>query len=98
MTGKALSQEELERAVPAEGRTGKTAAQVRSPLDAAVVACADGFTAEGGEDVPLVFQVVRTGTTVATYCTANLVNAKTPEIPAGISAAQAAKLRPGGAR
>ncbi|MFE2945006.1 hypothetical protein ACFXKG_39145 [Streptomyces sp. NPDC059255] len=110
-------------------------ARTHRGLDAAVVACADGFTAEGGEDglstcsgvkrpaapragnqapahqltgdhegedVPLVFQVVRTGTTVATCCTANLVNAKTPEIPAEIpaeiSAAQAAELRPGGAR
>ncbi|MEV7865680.1 hypothetical protein AB0P17_06170 [Streptomyces sp. NPDC088124] len=109
---------------------GESAAQVLSRLDAAVVACADGFTADGGEDgpstysgvkrlaapragdqalayqltgdyegedVPLVFQVVRTGTTVATYYTANLVNAKTPEIPAEISAAQAAKLQSGGA-
>ncbi|MFF3453351.1 hypothetical protein ACFYXH_03295 [Streptomyces sp. NPDC002730] len=46
-----------------------------------------------GEEVPLVFQVVRTGTTVATFYTANLVDAKTPEIPAAISTAQAAKLK-----
>ncbi|MEE1804246.1 hypothetical protein PUR57_37170 [Streptomyces sp. JV176] len=104
---------------------GQSAGQVLSRLDAAVVACADGFTADGGEDgpsvysgvrrlaapkagdqalayqltgdyegedVPLVFQVVRTGATVATYYTANLVDAKTPEIPAAISAAQADKL------
>ncbi|MFI6699751.1 hypothetical protein ACIBJC_12385 [Streptomyces sp. NPDC050509] len=45
--------------------------------------------------MPLVFQVVRTGATVATYRTANLVDAKTPQIPAAISAARADKLASG---
>jgi hypothetical protein len=105
---------------------GQSARQVLTGLDAAVVQCADGFTARGGEDgpsryssvkrlaapeagdqalayqltgdyegeaVPLVFQVVRTGATVATFYTANLVDAKTPEIPAGLSVTQAAKLK-----
>ncbi|AXG80025.1 hypothetical protein [Streptomyces paludis] len=46
----------------------------------------------GGTPVPLVFQVVRVGGTVATFYTANLDGAATPELPEALPAAQAAKL------
>jgi hypothetical protein len=46
-----------------------------------------------GESVPLVFHVVRSGATVAIFYTANLVDAKTPEIPAAVVTAQADKLK-----
>ncbi|MEV6651214.1 hypothetical protein [Streptomyces sp. NPDC051219] len=45
-----------------------------------------------GEPVPLVFHVVRSGATVATFYTANLVDAKTPDIPAVLLTAQADKF------
>ncbi|MBT2395779.1 hypothetical protein [Streptomyces sp. ISL-100] len=45
-----------------------------------------------GTKVPLVFQLVRTGSTVVIFYTANFIDAKTPEIPAGLATAQAAKL------
>ncbi|MET9428889.1 hypothetical protein [Streptomyces sp. NPDC003036] len=46
-----------------------------------------------GDPVPLVFHVVRSGATVATFYTANLEGPKTPEVPAALITAQAAKLR-----
>lgn len=45
-----------------------------------------------GDKVPLVFQLVRTGSTVVTFYVADFLAAKTPELPAGLVAAQAAKL------
>ncbi|MEW1723563.1 hypothetical protein [Streptomyces sp. NPDC093109] len=45
-----------------------------------------------GTPVPLVFQVIRVGGTVATFYTANLEGAATPELPGALPAAQAAKL------
>ncbi|MEC4020919.1 hypothetical protein [Streptomyces sp. H27-D2] len=45
-----------------------------------------------GDAVPLLFQVVRSGSTVATFYTANLTDDKTPEIPAAVAKAQAEKL------
>ncbi|WP_028813098.1 hypothetical protein [Streptomyces flavidovirens] len=45
-----------------------------------------------GARVPLVFQLVRTGSTVVIFYTANFIDAKTPEIPARLATAQAAKL------
>lgn len=46
-----------------------------------------------GDPVPLVFQVVRVGGTVATFYTANFEGAKTPEVPPILLATQAAKLK-----
>lgn len=46
-----------------------------------------------GDPVPLVFHVVRVGGTVATFYTANLDGAATPEIPSILLATQAAKLK-----
>ncbi|MFJ2703443.1 hypothetical protein ACIO3R_09600 [Streptomyces sp. NPDC087428] len=45
-----------------------------------------------GDKVPLVFQLVRTGSTVVTFYVANFLDAKTPELPAELVTAQAAKL------
>lgn len=45
-----------------------------------------------GDKVPLVFQLVRTGSTVVTFYVADFSTAKTPELPAELVAAQAAKL------
>lgn len=45
-----------------------------------------------GEGVPLVFQLVRTGSTVVTFYAANFLSARTPEVPAELVAAQVAKL------
>lgn len=45
-----------------------------------------------GDKVPLLFQLVRTGSTVVTFYVANFVTAKTPRLPAELVAAQAAKL------
>ncbi|MFD9541632.1 hypothetical protein [Streptomyces sp. NPDC060022] len=45
-----------------------------------------------GEGVPLVFQLVRTGSTVVTFYAANFTSARTPEVPAALVTAQAAKL------
>lgn len=45
-----------------------------------------------GDKVPLVFQLVRTGSTVVTFYVANFVSATTPQLPAELVAAQAAKL------
>ncbi|MGW1230810.1 hypothetical protein [Streptomyces sp. NPDC001515] len=45
-----------------------------------------------GDKVPLVFQLVRTGSTVVTFYVADFIGGKTPELPAGLVAAQAAKL------
>ncbi|MET9518665.1 hypothetical protein [Streptomyces sp. NPDC002994] len=45
-----------------------------------------------GTKVPLVFQLVRSGSTVVIFYAANFIDAKTPEIPAGLATAQAAKL------
>ncbi|MER7729233.1 hypothetical protein [Streptomyces sp. NPDC096323] len=45
-----------------------------------------------GDKVPLVFQLVRTGSTVVTFYVADFVTAKTPQLPAELVAAQAAKL------
>ncbi|KIF68201.1 hypothetical protein HY68_05415 [Streptomyces sp. AcH 505] len=46
-----------------------------------------------GDPVPLVFHVVRVGGTVATFYTANLEGASTPDLPRALVAAQVAKLR-----
>ncbi|WNI22759.1 hypothetical protein [Streptomyces sp. ITFR-16] len=45
-----------------------------------------------GEKVPLVFQLVRTGSTVVTFYVANFLEPTTPKLPAELVAAQAAKL------
>ncbi|OEJ25247.1 hypothetical protein BGM19_23970 [Streptomyces agglomeratus] len=45
-----------------------------------------------GTKVPLVFQLVRSGSTVVIFYAANFVDAGTPEIPARLATAQAAKL------
>lgn len=45
-----------------------------------------------GDPVPLVFQVVRCGGTLATYYTANLEGPATPQIPQILLTAQVAKL------
>ncbi|MEU9198465.1 hypothetical protein [Streptomyces sp. NPDC048332] len=45
-----------------------------------------------GDKVPLVFQLVRTGSTVVTFYVADFLTAKTPQLPAELVAAQAAKL------
>ncbi|MFF1926339.1 hypothetical protein ACFVW8_37965 [Streptomyces sp. NPDC058221] len=45
-----------------------------------------------GDKVPLVFQLVRTGSTVVTFYVANFLDPKTPELPAQLVTAQAAKL------
>ncbi|WP_274561707.1 hypothetical protein [Streptomyces spiramyceticus] len=45
-----------------------------------------------GTKVPLVFQLVRTGSTVVILYTANFLDSETPEIPAEIATAQVAKL------
>ncbi|MFF5894964.1 hypothetical protein ACFY8O_03455 [Streptomyces argenteolus] len=45
-----------------------------------------------GEKVPLVFHLVRTGSTVVTFYAANFLTALTPEVPAALVTAQAAKL------
>ncbi|MFE5243715.1 MULTISPECIES: hypothetical protein [unclassified Streptomyces] len=45
-----------------------------------------------GAKVPLVFHLVRTGSTVVTFYAADFLTAKTPEIPASLVTAQAAKL------
>ncbi|WP_418958859.1 hypothetical protein [Streptomyces tritici] len=46
-----------------------------------------------GAPVPLVFQVVRQGPTVATFYTANFEGPATPKIPAAVVTAQVAKLK-----
>ncbi|MFD9225164.1 hypothetical protein ACFWDI_35360 [Streptomyces sp. NPDC060064] len=46
-----------------------------------------------GDSVPLVFQVVRSGGTLATFYTANLEGPQTPTIPPTLLAAQIAKLK-----
>ncbi|WP_147267307.1 hypothetical protein [Streptomyces sp. SDr-06] len=48
--------------------------------------------AQGGA-VPMVFQVVRSGTTVVTYCAVDVTGDDTPRIPAELAVAQAAKLK-----
>ncbi|WP_393060194.1 hypothetical protein [Streptomyces sp. LN549] len=45
-----------------------------------------------GDKVPLLFQLVRTGSTVVTFYVADFLTAKTPKLPAELVAAQAAKL------
>jgi hypothetical protein len=45
-----------------------------------------------GDKVPLLFQLVRTGSTVVTFYVADFLTAKTPQLPAELVAAQAAKL------
>ncbi|MFE7773966.1 hypothetical protein ACFU5O_08705 [Streptomyces sp. NPDC057445] len=45
-----------------------------------------------GAKVPLVLHVVRKGASVATFYTANFIDARTPEVPAALFAEQAAKL------
>lgn len=45
-----------------------------------------------GERVPLVFHLVRTGSTVVTFYAANFVDETAPEIPAKLVTAQAANL------
>ncbi|MFD9502050.1 hypothetical protein [Streptomyces sp. NPDC060035] len=45
-----------------------------------------------GEGVPLVFQLVRTGSTVVTFYAVNFLSAMTPEVPAELVTAQVAKL------
>ncbi|MGW2557669.1 hypothetical protein ACWCXB_00205 [Streptomyces sp. NPDC001514] len=45
-----------------------------------------------GSKVPLVFHVVRRGAAVATFYTANFIDATTPEIPAALVRKQSAKL------
>ncbi|MFG2403679.1 hypothetical protein [Streptomyces brevispora] len=45
-----------------------------------------------GDKVPLVFQLVRTGSTVVTFYVANFLDTKTPQLPAELVSAQAAKL------
>ncbi|MFD7864856.1 hypothetical protein [Streptomyces sp. NPDC059783] len=45
-----------------------------------------------GDKVPLVFQLVRTGSTVVTFYVADFIGGRTPELPADLVAAQAAKL------
>lgn len=45
-----------------------------------------------GDKVPLVFQLVRTGSTVVTFYVAEFITGKTPQLPAELVAAQAAKL------
>ncbi|GGK15038.1 hypothetical protein GCM10011583_53850 [Streptomyces camponoticapitis] len=46
-----------------------------------------------GDPVPMVFQLVRVGGTVATFYTANFEGATTPEIPSVLLATQAVKLK-----
>lgn len=46
-----------------------------------------------GETVPMVFQVVRSGTTVVTYYAVDVNGGDTPRIPSELAVAQAAKLR-----
>ncbi|MFI6687765.1 hypothetical protein [Streptomyces sp. NPDC050485] len=46
-----------------------------------------------GETVPMVFQVVRSGTTVVTYYAVDVTGGDTPRIPPGLAVAQAAKLK-----
>ncbi|MFD6275432.1 hypothetical protein ACFWFI_07645 [Streptomyces sp. NPDC060209] len=45
-----------------------------------------------GARVPLVFHLVRTGSTVVTFYAANFLNETAPEVPAALVTAQAAKL------
>ncbi|MFH8755580.1 hypothetical protein [Streptomyces atroolivaceus] len=45
-----------------------------------------------GARVPLVFHLVRTGSTVVTFYAADFLTATTPEVPAALVTAQAAKL------
>lgn len=45
-----------------------------------------------GNKVPLLFQLVRTGSTVVTFYVADFLTAKTPRLPAELVAAQAARL------
>lgn len=45
-----------------------------------------------GTKVPLVFQLVRSGSTVVIFYAANFIDARTPEIPARLATAQAARL------
>lgn len=45
-----------------------------------------------GDAVPLVFHLVRTGSTVVTFYAANFLGGKSPEVPAELVTAQAAKL------
>ncbi|MFD5869679.1 hypothetical protein [Streptomyces sp. NPDC060322] len=45
-----------------------------------------------GTEVPLVFHLVRKGSTVVTFYAANFLTAKAPEVPAALVTAQAAKL------
>ncbi|MFF9684958.1 hypothetical protein [Streptomyces sp. NPDC014623] len=45
-----------------------------------------------GAEVPLVFHLVRTGSTVVTFYAADFLTARTPEVPAALLTAQAAKL------
>ncbi|MEU9197026.1 hypothetical protein [Streptomyces hundungensis] len=46
-----------------------------------------------GDPVPMVFQVVRTGTTVVTFYAVDVTGDDTPHIPDELSVAQAAKLK-----
>lgn len=46
-----------------------------------------------GDPVPMVFQVVRSGTTVVTYYAVDVTGGDTPQIPAQLAVAQAAKLK-----
>ncbi|MFE9373695.1 hypothetical protein ACFYM2_28520 [Streptomyces sp. NPDC006711] len=46
-----------------------------------------------GDPVPMVFQVVRSGTTVVTYYAVDVTGDDTPQIPAQLAVAQAAKLK-----
>ncbi|MFG2717386.1 hypothetical protein ACGFW5_03625 [Streptomyces sp. NPDC048416] len=46
-----------------------------------------------GDPVPMVFQVVRSGTTVVTYYAVDVTGDDTPQIPSQLAVAQAAKLK-----
>ncbi|GAA2936369.1 hypothetical protein ACFPN0_21345 [Kitasatospora cinereorecta] len=45
-----------------------------------------------GDEVPLVFHLVRTGSTVVTFYAADFLGGTTPQVPAALVTAQAAKL------
>ncbi|WP_406303232.1 hypothetical protein OHA61_13295 [Streptomyces sp. NBC_00885] len=80
----------------ASGGEGPTTYRSVKPLPVAKVGD-DAFAYQvtgdfEGDPVPLVFQVVRCGGTLATYYTANLEGPATPQIPSVLLTAQVAKL------
>lgn len=86
-----------ERGFKASGGEGPSTYQSAKALPVAAQVGDDAFAYQvtgdyEGEPVPLVFHVVRSGGTLATFYTANLEGPQTPQIPPALLTAQADKL------